>query len=93
MATQWSACPLPESAVVAGELECAETAWCLGFDCWLAFLDPCWLIAVQIEAVMEAEGVAEMEAGVEAGMESVIEAEMAKRFVPFWDVLGVEVLY
>ena len=85
MATQWSACPLPESAVVAGELEYAETAWCLGFDCWLAFLDPCWLIAVQMEAVMGA--------GVEAGMESVMEAEMAKQFVPFWGVLGVGVPY
>ena len=54
---------MPESAVaVAGELEFAETAWCLGFDCWLAFLDLCWLIAVQMEAVMEAEVVAEMEA-------------------------------
>ena len=93
MATQWSACPLPESAVVAGELECAETAWCLGFDCWLAFLDLCWLIAVQMEAVMEAEVVAEMEGGVEAGMESVMEAGMEKQFVPFWDVLGVGVPY
>ena len=36
---------------------------------------------------------AEMEAGVKAGMESVMEAEMAKWFVLFWDVLGVEVLY
>ena len=34
---------------------------------------------------------AEMEAEVEAGMESVMGAEMETRFVPFWDVLGVEV--
>ena len=40
---------------------------------------------------MEAEVVAV--SGVEAGMESVMEAEMAKQFVPFWDVLGVEVPY
>ncbi len=94
MATQWSACPLPESVVavvVADELESAETAWYLGFDCWLVFWDPCWLIAAQMEAVMEAEVVAE--SGVEAGMESVMETEMVKQFVPFLDVLGVEALY